>query len=73
MVLDPNTVSDPATYQNPQQYAKGVPFVLVNGAVVIDNGNHTGARAGAVIYGPGKTAGEDASGKAAKPSAVKSQ
>ena len=54
VVFDPNTVSDPATYQNPQQYAKGVPFVLVNGTVVIDGGNHTGARPGKVIYGPGK-------------------
>ena len=54
VIFDPNTVSDPATYENPQQYAKGVPFVLVNGTVVIDNGNHTGARPGKVIYGPGK-------------------
>jgi N-acyl-D-aspartate/D-glutamate deacylase len=54
VIFNPNTVSDPATYENPQQYAKGVPFVLVNGTVVIDNGNHTGARPGKVIYGPGK-------------------
>ena len=54
VVFDPASVSDPATYENPQQYAKGVPFVLVNGAVVIDSGNHTGARPGKVIYGPGK-------------------
>jgi N-acyl-D-amino-acid deacylase len=56
VVFDPETVSDPATYQNPQQYAKGVPFVFVNGAAVIDGGNHTGARPGKVIYGPGKGA-----------------
>ena len=54
VVFDPDTVSDPATYENPQQYAKGVPYVFVNGTVVIDNGNHTGARAGKIIYGPGK-------------------
>ena len=54
VIFDPASVSDPATYENPQQYAKGVPFVLVNGAVVIDNGTHTGARPGKVIYGPGK-------------------
>jgi N-acyl-D-amino-acid deacylase len=59
VVFDPDTVSDPATYQNPQQYAKGVPFVFVNGAVVIDGGNHIGARPGKVIYGPGR----DASGQ----------
>jgi N-acyl-D-amino-acid deacylase len=58
VVFDPATVADPATYQNPQQYAKGVPFVVVNGTVVIDNGNHTGARPGQVIYGPGKNLGE---------------
>jgi N-acyl-D-amino-acid deacylase len=56
VVFDPDTVADPATYQNPQQYAKGVPFVLVNGAAVIDGGNHTGAHPGKVIYGPGKAA-----------------
>ncbi|MGE5816748.1 MAG: N-acyl-D-amino-acid deacylase family protein [Deltaproteobacteria bacterium] len=57
VVFDPNTVSDPATYENPQQYAKGVPYVLVNGTVVIDNGNHTGARPGKNIFGPGKNGG----------------
>ncbi|HWH75737.1 MAG TPA: amidohydrolase family protein, partial [Candidatus Binatus sp.] len=54
VIFDPNTVGDPATYENPQQYAVGVPFVFVNGTVVIDNGRHTGARPGKVIYGPGK-------------------
>jgi N-acyl-D-amino-acid deacylase len=57
VVFDPTTVSDTATYENPQQYAKGVPFVLVNGTVVIDHGDHTGARPGKVIYGPGKSSG----------------
>ena len=57
VVFDPNTVSDPGTYENPQQYAKGVPYVLVNGTVVIDNGNHTGARPGKNIFGPGKNGG----------------
>jgi N-acyl-D-aspartate/D-glutamate deacylase len=56
VVFDPDTVSDAASYQNPQQYAKGVPFVFVNGAVVIDGGNHTGVRPGKVIYGPGRVA-----------------
>jgi N-acyl-D-amino-acid deacylase len=57
VVFDPNTVSDPATYDNPQQYAKGVPYVLVNGTVVVDNGNHTGARPGKNIFGPGRNGG----------------
>jgi len=53
-VLDPDTVIDTATYENPKQYPRGVDYVLVNGALVIDNGTHTGSRPGRVIYGPGK-------------------
>jgi N-acyl-D-aspartate/D-glutamate deacylase len=73
VVFDPQTVSDPATYDNPQQYPKGVPFVLVNGAVVIDGGNHTGAHPGKVIYGPGKnTNGRQKLGNAPPPPTPKS-
>lgn len=57
VVLDPDTVADTATYENPKQYPKGVHHVLVNGTVVIDGGHHTGARPGRVIYGPGKRVG----------------
>ena len=54
VVFDPDTVADLATYENPKQYPKGIDYVLVNGAVVIDDGHHTGARPGRVVYGPGK-------------------
>ncbi len=54
VVFDPKTVADAATYEKPHQYPKGIPYVLVNGTIVIDNGNHTGARPGKIIYGPGK-------------------
>ncbi len=53
VVFDPDAVTDTATYENPKQYPKGIDYVLVNGAVVIDNGHHTGARPGKVVYGPG--------------------
>jgi N-acyl-D-amino-acid deacylase len=53
VVFDPDTVADTATYENPKQYPKGIDYVLVNGIVVIDNGHHTGARPGEVVYGPG--------------------
>jgi N-acyl-D-amino-acid deacylase len=53
VVFDPDTVADTATYDNPKQYPKGIDYVLVNGAVVIDSGHHTGARPGKVVYGPG--------------------
>jgi N-acyl-D-aspartate/D-glutamate deacylase len=52
-IFDPNTVEDKATFVNPHQFAVGFPYVLVNGEVVIDNGNHTGALPGKVIRGPG--------------------
>jgi N-acyl-D-amino-acid deacylase len=54
VVLDPDTVADTATYENPKQYPRGIHYVLVNGAVVIDGGQHTDARPGKVIFGPGK-------------------
>ena len=49
VVFDPDTVIDNATYDNPQQYPDGIPFVLVAGAAVIDHGRHTGARPGRVL------------------------
>ena len=53
VIFDPDRVADAATYENPKQYPKGIDYVLVNGTVVIDNGQHTGARPGKVVYGPG--------------------
>ena len=53
-VFDPATIADKATYENPYQYAVGVQYVIVNGKLVIDGGQHTGARPGAILYGPGK-------------------
>jgi N-acyl-D-aspartate/D-glutamate deacylase len=54
VLFDADTVADTATYDNPKQYPKGIPYVLVNGQVVIEDGHHTGARPGRVAYGPGK-------------------
>ena len=56
VIFDPDRVADIATYENPKQYPKGIDYVLVNGAVVIDNGQHTAARPGKVVYGPGYAA-----------------
>ncbi len=53
-VFDPATIIDNATWENPHQYATGVRFVLVNGKLVLDAGEHTGARPGVILYGPGK-------------------
>lgn len=53
-IFDPEKVSDKATYEDPTQYPVGIPYVLVNGTVVIDQGRHTGALPGRVLYGRGK-------------------
>ncbi len=56
VVFDPKTVADTSTYEKPESYPTGVPYVLVNGVVVIDKGQHTGARPGMVLKGRGYTA-----------------
>ena len=49
VVFDPDTIIDRADFMNPHQYAQGIESVLVNGAVVIDGGEHTGALPGKVL------------------------
>ena len=53
-IFDLNTLNDRATYEQPTLYPTGIEYVLVNGAITIERGSHTGARAGRVLYGPGK-------------------
>jgi len=55
VVFDPSTISDNATFSEPHQYATGVRYVLVNGEVVVREGQHTGAKPGRVVRGPGWT------------------
>ncbi|HJZ97193.1 MAG TPA: hypothetical protein VKE70_11860 [Candidatus Solibacter sp.] len=47
------TIVDHATYEKPHQYATGVEYVIVNGRLVLDRGQHTGARPGAILYDQG--------------------
>jgi N-acyl-D-amino-acid deacylase len=55
VVFDPATISDRATFEKPQQYAVGMKHVFVNGVQVIKDGDHTGAKPGRALWGPGKT------------------
>jgi N-acyl-D-amino-acid deacylase len=53
VVFDPATITDHATFQDPHQYATGVHHVWVNGVQVVRDGEHTGARPGRAVRGPG--------------------
>ena len=53
VVFDPEEIQDYATYENPHQYSIGVVHVWINGAQVLEDGEHTGATPGRVIRGPG--------------------
>ncbi len=49
VVFDPQTIRDLATFEAPHQLAEGVAHLLVNGEIVLENGEHTGMLPGQVI------------------------
>jgi N-acyl-D-amino-acid deacylase len=49
VIFDPATVADAASYQTPHVYPSGIPYVLVNGELVVDSGRQTAARPGQTI------------------------
>ena len=53
VVFDSSKVKDNAVFEKPHQYAVGMIHVLVNGVVVLSNGEHTGAKPGRFVKGPG--------------------
>jgi N-acyl-D-amino-acid deacylase len=55
VVFDPATIADKATYAKPYHYAVGMKHVIVNGVQVLTDGEHTGAKPGKALMGPGKT------------------
>ena len=53
VVFDADSIRDKATFENPKEYAEGVHHVFVNGVQVLHEGEHTGAKPGRFIRGPG--------------------
>jgi N-acyl-D-amino-acid deacylase len=53
VVFDPATVIDRSTYAQPIAYSAGMPYVAVNGQLVVDGGRITDARPGRILRGPG--------------------
>jgi N-acyl-D-amino-acid deacylase len=52
-IFDPAKIQDHATFENPHQYSTGMVHVFVNGTQVLAEGEHTGAKPGKVVRGPG--------------------
>jgi len=54
-IFDYDRLQDRATFAAPRELPVGISYVLVNGVVTIEHGKHTGAKAGQVLYGPGRS------------------
>lgn len=52
-IFDPQTVRATNSFESPRSYAEGIHYTIVNGVVVIDDGEHTGARPGRALQGSG--------------------
>src|SRR5687767_8202050 len=53
VIFDPAKVKDNASFEKPHQYAEGMIHVFVNGVQVLKDGDHTGAKPGRFVKGPG--------------------
>jgi N-acyl-D-amino-acid deacylase len=49
VLLDFDRVRDTATFDNPQQFPVGIRTVIVNGQIVVDEGQHAGTKPGRVL------------------------
>ena len=54
VIFDPDTIIDHATFEKPHQLSEGIRDVLINGIAVVRNGEHTGAKPGRIVRGPGR-------------------
>jgi len=49
VLFNPDTVMDLSTWEDPHRYGRGIEYVIVNGEIVIDQGEHTGRLPGRVL------------------------
>ena len=54
VAFDPTAIADLATFEQPHQFALGMQHVFVNGVHVLKGGEHTGAKPGRALWGPGR-------------------
>ena len=59
VIFDPETIIDHATFEDPHQVSEGVRDVFVNGVAVVKDGEHTGAKPGMIVRGPGYQASDE--------------
>ena len=52
VVFDAKRIADRATYEDPHRYPVGVEHVVVNGSIVVKDGDHTGSLPGRVLTPP---------------------
>jgi N-acyl-D-aspartate/D-glutamate deacylase len=52
VLFNPETVNDEATFTDPHRFPKGIPYVMVNGSLVVDGGDQTGELPGKVLRKP---------------------
>jgi N-acyl-D-amino-acid deacylase len=49
VIFDPDKIADRATWGDPHQYPAGVEYVIVNGQVIVEHGEHTGRLPGTIL------------------------
>ncbi|HEY8782073.1 MAG TPA: D-aminoacylase [Mucilaginibacter sp.] len=53
VIFDAGKVKDESTFEHPHAYSTGFKYILVNGALTVDNFKHIGTRKGVTLHGPG--------------------
>jgi N-acyl-D-aspartate/D-glutamate deacylase len=60
-IFDAERIAETNSFENPKSYPVGIPYVIVNGTLLIDDGEHTDARPGRVLRGRGYEPGRSVS------------